>query len=163
MLNRRTPDFRVRRKDELAFYCEVKHSQKDAWLDELGGARPDPTYNRVANYVHSAAAQFAAVNPDERVPNVLAIVNEDNMASYGDLQSVITGNCYPAEGPPLPMFCNFSEGRIREERYRIHLYLWFDVDRSKPHMLFSQSNPVLDTLLCDYFGVKREQIKQLVT
>jgi hypothetical protein len=25
----RTPDFRVRHKDKLAFYCEVKHSQKD--------------------------------------------------------------------------------------------------------------------------------------
>jgi hypothetical protein len=93
----------------------------------------------------------------------LAIVNEDSMAGYYDLQCVITGNCYPDEGPPEPSFRNISEGRIREDRFRIHLYLWFDVDRSKPHMLFSRLNPALDAVLCDYFGVKPERIKQLVT
>jgi hypothetical protein len=166
----RTPDFRVLCGNELAFYCELKNAQKDRWLDEqgkdalpgtlYGGARPDPIYNRVANYIHSAAGQFAAVNPGEQWPNVLAIVNEDRMAGSPDLRSVLTGNFYPAEGPPEPIFRRISEGRIRADLYRIHLYLWFDVGRTKPHMVFSQSNPAHDAALCRYFGVKPEQIKQ---
>lgn len=167
----RTPDFRVLCGDALAFYCEVKNAQEDRWLDEqgkdagpgalYGGLRPDPIYNRVANYVHSAAGQFAAVNPDEQVPNVLAIVNEDRMAGFADLKSVLTGNIYPTEGPPDPIFRNISEGRIREDLHRIHLYLWFDTGSSKPHMFFSRSNPNHDAALCRYFGVKPEQIKRL--
>jgi len=166
----RTPDFRVLCGNALAFYCEVKNAQEDRWLDEqgrdagpgalYGGLRADPIYNRVANYVHSAAGQFAAVNPDEQVPNVLAVVNEDRMAGFPDLRSVLTGNFYPAEGAPEPIFRNISEGRIRQERFRIHLYLWFDADRDKPHMVFSQSNPAHDAALCRYFGVKPERIKQ---
>jgi hypothetical protein len=168
----RTPDFRVLSKDALAFYCEVKNAREDRWLDEqgkntgpgtlYGGARPDPIYNRVANYIHSAAGQFAAVNPDGQLPNVLAIVNEDRMAGFPDLRSVLTGNFYPADGAPDPIFRNISEGRIREDRFRIHLYLWFDTDRDKPHMVFSQSNPDHDAVLCQCFGVKAEQIKQFV-
>lgn len=168
----RTPDFRVYSGDTLAFYCEVKNAQEDRWLDEqgrdaepgtlYGGSRPDPIYNRVANYVHSAAGQFAAVNLDEQVPNVLAIVNEDRMAGFPDLRSVLTGNFYVADGAPDPIFRNISEGRIREDRFRIHLYIWFDAGRDKPHMVFSQSNPAHDVALCEYFNVKQEQIKQWV-
>jgi len=54
----KTPDFRVVRGGELVAYCEVK-SPNDPWLDEkleevpaftiVGGARSDPTFNRLAN------------------------------------------------------------------------------------------------------------------
>jgi hypothetical protein len=169
MRQNRTPDFRVFCGNALAFYCEVKNAQEDRWLDEqgkdmvpgalYGGLRRDPIYNRVANYVHSAVHQFAAVNSDGQVPNVLAIVNEDRMAGFPDLRSVLTGNFYPANGPPDPIFRNISEGRIREERFRIHLYLWFDAGRNKPHMVFSHSNSAHDAVLCHYFGVKADQIK----
>ena len=166
----RTPDFRVLQGGVLAFYCEVKNAQEDRWLDEqgkdagpgtlYGGVRSDPIYNRVANYIHGAVGQFAAVNSDGQVPNVLAIVNEDRMAGFPDLRSVLTGNFYPVNGAPDPIFRNISEGRIREDRFRIRLYLWFDAGRDKPHMVFSQSNPVHDSALCLYFGVKPEQINQ---
>ena len=166
----RTPDFRVLRGADLVFYCEVKNAQEDLWLDAqsktapegslYGGSRPDPVYNRVANYVHSAARQFRAVNRDAQVPNVLAIINEDRMAGFADLRSVLTGNFYSDEGPPDPIFRNISEGRIREDRFRIHLYLWFDRGKSRPHMVFSQSNPDHDAALCRHFGVRPDQIKQ---
>src|SRR6266852_7519980 len=73
MRKSRTPDFRVLQGGALVFFCEVKNAQEDRWLEEqgkdaapalYGGTRPDPIYNRVANYVHGAAGQFAAVNPD---------------------------------------------------------------------------------------------------
>ena len=171
MQKSRTPDFRVLQGDALVFYCEVKNAQEDRWLDEqekdaepgtlYGGLRSDPIFNRIEGYVHSAAGQFRAVNPDEQLPNVLAIVNEDRMARLSDLHSVLTGNFYPAEGPPDPIFRYISDGRIREDRFRIHLYLWFDANQKKPYMVFSHSSPDHDMLLCRYFGVKREDIKQL--
>lgn len=165
-----TPDFRVLQGGALVFFCEVKNAQEDRWLDEqgkdaepgtlYGGSRHDPVYNRVANYIHKAAGQFAAVNPDGTLPNVLAVVNEDGMAGFPDLRSVLTGNFYPENGPPDPIFRDISEGRIREDRFRIDLYLWFDAGRSTPHMVFTQANPAHNAALCRYFGVGPEQIKQ---
>ena len=73
----RTPDFKVMNGDSLAFYCEVKTVQEDDWLEQqlanappgtlVGGSRPDPTYNRISNHIHSAAGQFEAVNERMRV------------------------------------------------------------------------------------------------
>jgi hypothetical protein len=78
----RTPDFRVMAADSLAFYCEVKTVQEDDWLDQqlaqvplgtiAGGARPDPTFNRLSNHIHGAVGQFDAVNEGCVLPNVLA-------------------------------------------------------------------------------------------
>ena len=33
----RTPDFRVCKGNELAFYCEVKNAQEDRWLRRSSG------------------------------------------------------------------------------------------------------------------------------
>ena len=56
----RTPDFRVLLGDTLKAFCEVK-SPRDDWLDDqieaaspgqiAGGARSDPTFNRIARHV----------------------------------------------------------------------------------------------------------------
>jgi len=48
-----------------------------------------------------------------------------------DLLSVLTGNAYTGSGP-IRMFSNFSDGEIREEKYRIYLYLWFDARKPEP-------------------------------
>jgi hypothetical protein len=130
----RTPDFRVFTGDELACYCEVKTAQEDEWLDKqmaaappltlAGGARPDPTYNRISSQIHSAVGQFDAVNPAMDLPNVLAIVNGDDGAGITDLIAVLTGNAYCESGEVWPMFRECSQGRIREEKLRVHLYLW---------------------------------------
>ena len=57
----RTPDFRVLLGDTLKAFCEVK-SPRDDWLDDqieaaspgqiAGGARSDPTFNRIARHVN---------------------------------------------------------------------------------------------------------------
>jgi len=58
----KTPDYRAFRAGELVLYCEAKHIQLDTWLDDkleeaaplelVGGLRPDPIYNRLAEHVH---------------------------------------------------------------------------------------------------------------
>src|SRR5258708_2014233 len=81
----KTPDFRVFRDGEFLFYCEVKSSPEDRWLDDqlnnaspdelVGEARNDPVFNRLTSDIHEAVKQFDAVNKDHKYPNVLALVN----------------------------------------------------------------------------------------
>jgi hypothetical protein len=167
----RTPDFRVFANDELAFYCEVKTAQEDEWLDKqlaaappltlVGGARPDPTYNRISNQIRSAIGQCDAVNPAMDHPNVLAIVNGDDHAGITDLIQVVTGNAYCEGGEVIPMFRGYSEGRIREEKIRIHLYLWFDEGESEPKKFWMQSHAAHHSSLCRYLGIDPALIKRI--
>jgi hypothetical protein len=126
----------------------------------FGGARPDPTYNRISSQIHSAAGQFDSVNPKCEFPNVLAIVNSDSQAGKIDLIAVLTGNAYTDDGP-VAMFLNFSDGRIREEKRRIHLYLWFDEGKPDPFMFFSETHPDHHATLCRNFDIDQARIKRL--
>jgi hypothetical protein len=169
----RTPDFRVFAKGSLAFYCEVKTAQEDEWLDKqlaaappltlVGGARPDPTYNRIENYVHTAVGQLDVVNPLMDYPNVLAIVNGDDAAGFTDLIQVLTGNAYCDSGEVIPMFREYSEGRIREEKLRVHLYLWFDKWKARrPQMFFPEIHPSHHSTLCHHFRKDPSEMKRLL-
>jgi len=168
----RTPDFRVFAGDALAFYCEVKTAQEDEWLDKqlaaappltlVGGSRPDPTYNRVSSHVHNAVQQFDAVNPLTEVPNVLAIVNGDKGAGFTDLIQVLTGNAYCDSGNVVPMFREYSEGRIRDEQLRVHLYLWFNEWKAgDPQMFFPEAHIGHHAAVCRHFGVDSTELKRL--
>lgn len=169
-----TPDFRIFAGDELAFYCEVKTAQEDEWLDKqlaaappltvAGGGRPDPTYNRISRYIHGAVKQFDAVNPAMDYPNVLAIVNGDEGAGITDLVSVLTGNAYCEGGEVWPIFREYSEGRVREEKLRVHLYLWFNEWKpGKPQMFFPEVHSAHHATLCRHFGVDPIAMKRLPT
>ena len=147
----RTPDFKVYSEDSLAFYCEVKTAQEDTWLNSLleqaepgtlvGGTRNDSTYNRIASYVHESVGQFDAVNPTMELPNVLAIVNGDVDSGITDLIQVFTGNGYCDDGSVWPMYQEFSEGRIKESKWRIHLFMWFDEwNEDGPKLLVPESH-----------------------
>lgn len=170
MRRSRTPDFRVLAGHQLAFYCEVKTAQEDDWLERqlgsappgtlVGGLRRDSTYNRISSYVHGAAGQFDAVNPECDYPNVLAIVNNDSDAGLPDLLAVLTGNAYTNSGP-VRMFGTCSDGRIREEKRRIHLYLWFDPAKPEPFKVWSQSPAGHHAVLCGHFGVDPASIMQI--
>jgi hypothetical protein len=166
----RTPDFRVMSNNRLAFFCEVKTAQEDEWLDRqieeappgriVGGARPEPIYNRISNQIHSAAGQFDSVNPECEYPNLLAIVNSDHQAGKIDLIAVLTGNAYTDSGP-VRMFRNYSEGRIREEKLRIHLYLWFDDRNADPFMFFPEVHTEHHAALCRHFSIDPARIRRL--
>lgn len=168
----KTPDFRVFAGEQLAFYCEVKTAQEDDWLDRqlatalpltpVGGSRPDPTYNRINKYVSSAVGQFDAVNPSMDYPNVLAIVNGDDRAGFTDLIQVLTGNAYCESGEVIPLFREYSEGRIRESKFRVHLYLWFNEWQDRePWKFFSGVHPVHHAALCSHFSVDPIGLKHL--
>ena len=119
----KTPDYRVLRDARLVAYCEAKHLQRDDWAS---GLRSDPIFNRISNHIHEAAQQFNAVNPDHAYPNILVFANSDGMSDARDLDSVITGLFRVKGGTDEAIYEQFSEGRIKEEKCKIDLYVWWD-------------------------------------
>lgn len=157
----KTPDFRVYSDGNFAFFCEVKASPKDNWLDEqqqqtapnkiFGGLRQDPIFNRLTSDIHTAVKQFDAVNPQRVYPNVLALVNHDDTCGFQDLLAVLTGNFYADDGTSHSIYKQFSHGRIKEGKQRIDLFVWID-HHGPNHLLFSQADKVLHSLVAKAFN-----------
>jgi len=136
MRKSKTPDFRIFKEDQFILYCEAKHVQYDGWLDEqlatpkplglVGGLRHDPVFNRLSSHIHLAAQQFDAVNHDQEFPNILVFTNSDSHCGFPDLLAVVTGNFYAESGAVESIYKNISDGRIREEKLTIDLYVWFN-------------------------------------
>src|SRR5262249_20883999 len=134
----RTPDFRVYRDDRFCFFAEVKSLRGDSALDDvLAGLDPfhtalvsrnDPTFNRITAAIHSAAGQFDALNPDHAHPNVLALVNYEQICDARALHAVLTGFFFADDGTRHRIYEQFSDGRMIEDRKRIDLYLWLNPD-----------------------------------
>lgn len=128
------PDFRLVSWRGFAGFCEVK-SPRDDWLDEqleqappltvVGGARSDPTFNRIARNIEKAVRQFDAVNPDHGVPNVLVLVNHDDNSGFADLCETLTGQFRSDSGDAYPTNMRIAT-RLGDKRKRIDLYCWID-------------------------------------
>ncbi|HME42306.1 MAG TPA: hypothetical protein VKF36_04400 [Syntrophorhabdales bacterium] len=157
MAERKTPDFKVFRGDELAFFCEVKEIAKDPWLD---GLRSDPIFNRLTDDIHTAIKQFDSVNPDLQYPNVLAFVNNDHMCGALDLVGVLTGHLLLEGGGSAPIYRKYSQGRIQEEKNRIHLYLWVDSFKANK-VLFNTTDSRHLNQPCEWFSFKPEAIERI--
>lgn len=168
----KTPDYKVLRGHQLQFFCEVKNSQKDQWLDDLldqaepgeivGGLRNDPVFNRLTAHIHKARKQFDAVNTNANYPNVLAFHNEDKQAGFLDLLAVTTGNFFAEDGSVHPIYKNFSEGRVKADIERIHLFIWLD-DHKPSQFLFNSINSRYQEQLCSVFGYDPSDIKVVRT
>jgi hypothetical protein len=171
MCQSKTPDFRVYRGSEFVFFCEVKSAVEDEWLDRqllsaptetlVGGVRQDPIYNRIENKIHQAVQQFDAVNPNQAHPNVLVLVNHDRHADRVDLEAVLAGSIPLQGGGRLRGFTNYSHGRIRDDKFRIHLYLWLDEALNGKFFVFSERIPAHYAKLIDLFSAKDECIRSL--
>jgi hypothetical protein len=155
MKEAKTPDRRVYRGSEFAFFCEVKEIAEDPWLE---GIRQDPILNRITYDIHTAVKQFDSVNPYLEHPNVLAFVNNDDKCGSLDLVSAITGHLLLENGGAAPIYIKYSEGRIKDEKHRIHLYLWFDSFKADKFLFNTVDKRHLDKL-CTYFGINPKDIE----
>ncbi len=168
----KTPDYKVLSDGQLKFFCEVKNSEKDKWLDNLleqadpgeivGGLRNDPVFNRLTNHIHKAKSQFDSVNPKEELPNVLAFYNEDEHAGFLDLLAVTTGNFFAEDGSVHPIYKNYSEGRVKTDIERIHLFIWLEV-KNPFRFLFNTINSQYQEDLCSLFKYDSSNIKLVRT
>lgn len=165
----KTPDFRVLKNDSKVAFCEVKSVVRDTWLDRLlakaapgniaGGLRSDPVFNRLTDDIHTAVKQFDAVNPNCEAPNILGLVNHDKNCGFLDLLAVLTGNFYGTEGP-YPIYRQFSEGRIKDDKSRIHAYIWLD-DFRPTRVLFSRTHSEHHINLCALLGFDEAEIRNV--
>ena len=77
------------------------------------------------------------VNPGHDYPNALLFANSDKHCGFPELLGVLTGN-FCAEGGE-PIYKNYSEGRIRQQKLSADLYGWFNeynVDMQKGSYVF---------------------------
>jgi len=154
---RKTPDYRVYRNNQFEFYCEVKEIKKDEWTQ---GLRNYPIFNRLTDDIHAAVKQFDAVNPDNDAPNVLAFVNNDHMCGSLALVGVLTGCLLLEGGGMAEIYQKYSNGRIKTEKDRIHLYLWYDTFKANK-VLFNQKNDIHFKRLCNCFNIDPDSIKPI--
>jgi hypothetical protein len=157
----KTPDFRVFHGQDLALICEVKSLSRD----ERFGLHPDPTLNRLSNKIYEAAKQFVAVNQDFAHPNVLAFVNHDSSIGITDLREALTGELVLEGGQRFSTSKKISEGRIREKKGKIHLYLWIDVinGQIKDFGIYNLDDHRILNRLCSYFGHDPDEIRAAVS
>jgi hypothetical protein len=127
----------------------------------VGGLRPDPIPNRIADDIYTAAKQLEAVNPDRKSPNVLVLTNSDHQCDVGDLRAVIEGTIRFDSGLVEPMYKNISEGRIKEPKQTIDLYVWCNESPEAKHrflLRFMRDSKHL-AQLCALFNVDPARIK----
>ena len=165
----KSPDFHVFKDDRFVFFCEVKTIDKDRWLDDLmtsappgqivGGGRDDPSYGRIANKIHEAVKQFKSINPEWNHPSVLMFINHDNYCGPLELIAVTSGYFLADNGSRDKIFGKYSEGRIKEEKFRIDLYIWLDSNKKKFYLFnFARKKHLKE--LCTLFGIEQSSIKE---
>ena len=168
----KNPDFQVFKEDKFVLFCEVKTIDQDTWLEKLimkappgrllGGSRNDPRFNRISNKIHDASQQFEAINPDSEYPNVLIFVNHDEQCGIRDLHSVTTGQFFAEDGTSHPIYIKYSEGRIKDEMFKIHLYIWLDDFKdNKEFYYFNIADKKHLENLCSLFGKQPESIRDI--
>ena len=92
-------------------------------------------------------------------PNVLIFVNHDEMSGYDDLASAITGDFITDDGARYPIYRMVSEGRIKDEKFRVHLYVWIEAETQTPkNLIFNKAHEAHLTTLCKYFGADPSEL-----
>jgi hypothetical protein len=86
-------------------------------------------------------------------------VNHDRSCGFLDLLAVLTGNFYGTEGT-YPIYRQFSEGRIKDEKSRIHAYIWLD-DFRPTRVLFSRTHAGHHSTLCKLLGFDDEDLENV--
>jgi hypothetical protein len=117
-------DFTVVKDGIPCFVCEVKDLEGTG----VEGCVNDPALNRVTAAIEHAHRQLTARNPDHHLLNVLVLFNSDPDSEIKDLDGVMTGYFYSTEGARAPIYEKFSEGRIKDLKCEIDLYIWCQVD-----------------------------------
>lgn len=152
--HRKTPDLEVldAQGAPLAL-CEVK-SPRDDFLEKLwaarpgqimvGGARPDPVFNRIARQIIHAREQLEAHDPNRAVARTVAIVNHDRACNVADLVETVTGR-----RPGFPFATNPINPKFTADALQaIDGIMWVDAKgRSGPSWFFTEAHmPYFDSL-----------------
>ena len=135
-------------RDEFAFFLEAKEI-----TSALQHGFGDSILDRIANDIHEAIKQFDSMNPECEHPNVLAFVNRNSACSVLDLEETFTGH----RRYEIPTGLRWSEGRIRDEKHRVHFFLWFDCFKAN-QIRFNSIDKRHLVRLGSYFGIDPDSI-----
>jgi hypothetical protein len=138
----KTPDFELFNNKKRIAICEVKAILFDTWLVDQNVhnqviSRKDPIPNRLSSDIYEASKQLKSYDPDNEVSRILAFVNYDPHCDLTDLRDVITGNFYAEDGSIHSIYKKISEGRIKNPKDEIGLFLW--IPAKDPRLLCSWS------------------------
>jgi hypothetical protein len=150
----KTSDFKVYKGQQLQFFCEVK-----AVVDK-GDTENDTIPNQLTDDIHDAFKKFKDVNVCHAVPNVLAFVNRKITAGVDYLEDVLTGHWYMDNGNVYPFYVYYSDGRIKNEKSEIDLYLWLE-DGDKVKFRFTDASSTHFDHLCQLFGITPSKVKNI--
>lgn len=140
----KSPDFKLFEGRRLVAFCEVK--SVNSAQNAAGSTRDsDPTFNRLVKDVHTAAKQFEAVNPRGERMNILAFVNNDSVCGVDYLEDILTGAFTTDSGKTYNFFRRYSNGVIKDERLKIHLFIWMDLDETF-YRVWSNPSPHVELL-----------------
>ena len=163
-----TPDFLILKGANPVAFCEVK-SPRDDWLDVLlekanlcaivGGARKDPTFNRIVRLSTKAAKQFEAVNKNRVLPNILCFINHDDASHYGDLVETYTGIFHATNGGRY-MTMQHTASLLDKAKTQIDICIWINANAKKIEgYLFNQNaSPDYEADLCNLLGQSASKI-----
>lgn len=150
-----TPDYKVYKDGELAFYCEVKTIEKESAANgshvrDSEEARREHTYNKISGKIHEANHQFKSVNPHGLIPNVMAIFNHESTIHCHDLQVSLPGY-QTADGSKVRFADKVFMSRLLQDDYSPDLFIWKD-DGAPQRFLFIGASPHYSRLLA-LFGL----------
>jgi|GEM_PF-136226 large subunit ribosomal protein L30 len=131
--NGKTPDFKLVRDGVLQGFCEMKSPRDDFVFEFPGDGGPAirkdvPFYRKLASHIRRAASQFDAVNPNRRLPNILAFVSHSSDIERRDLIATIAGLPVPGAAPMF-MLPRKMQQEVLEAVRHIDLFLWIDANK----------------------------------
>lgn len=148
----KTPDYELIDDGVRAAIAEIKtlghveRSEAKGWKVERhtpfswSASRTDNGPSRVSDHVHAAAKQLRRFE----TPRVLILLNQEPLLDVHDLEEAVHGYL-PYGNEESGYFLNtasmrIAEGRIREDRWIIDLYLWIE-PRKGPRTVFPVGGP----------------------
>ena len=131
-----TPDYELVVEGKRCAVLEAKRLERAPRTPENGwrvsrhgpitrATREDNGPSRVTALIHKACRQFSAFSD----PKILAFVNDENMLDALDMEEAFNGSLYYGNeqiGYANTSSAKIANGRIREEKKNIDLFIWMD-------------------------------------
>jgi ribosomal protein L30 len=130
----KTPDFKLFKDGAVCGYCEMKSPGDDYIFEKPApgkfAVRKDlPFHVKLGLHISKAGLQFAAVNSDHKLPNILAFVNHAPDMNRGHRHEAIVG--LPAgDGNRVAILSHELQVRVLEAARKIDLFLWIDAEKN---------------------------------
>jgi ribosomal protein L30 len=130
----KTPDFKLLKDGAVCGYCEMKSPGDDYIFAKpapgtFAVRKNLPFHVKLGRHIGKTGLQFAAVNPDRKLPNILAFVNHAPNMDRGHLHEAIVG-LPVGDGKRVAILSHELQVTVLEAARKIDLFLWIDAEKS---------------------------------